>query len=358
MRDFVKEQSKRLYKLRLACFIPLVVIFAVILGLMLIGNGNIWTVTEITETDASRLSSLYRNGTKLVTITADVYDTGYYTGSDDGVVDRAYIIVTEEQYVLVRAPKSWTEEEYAAKKLTGVLDKFTAIEDEIYYELINDYADYYGVDTSDVRAYFSTVILSVKPGDLWTPRVFEVIFALLIIILIVLLIRAAADKARPEKTKYYKQLALAGDDSRRVNDAISGELERGELVLKGKNMSVTENYLLITPGGRYSAVRLEDIVWLYRRVVKNSYNFVPVSKTYYIEVWTKDLRHFSIYTEGKAIFMKDRDNSLDQLASRCPNAVAGYYGELSPLVKNQQEFLKEYERIFALQQSGNAHPEA
>jgi len=356
MRDFVKEQTKRLYKLRLACFIPLVVIFALILGLMLFGNGNIWTVTEIT--DASRLSTLYRNGTKLVTITADVYDTGYYTASDEGVIDRAYIIITENQYVLVRVPKSWTEEAYTAKKLTGVLDKFTDIEDEIYYEVINDYADYYGLDTSEVRAYFSTVILSVKSGDLWTPRAFEIIFALLIIILIVLLIKAASDKAHPEKTKYYKQLALAGEDSRLVNDAVSGELERGELVLKGKHMSVTENYLLITPGGRYNVVKLEDIVWLYRRVVKNSYNFVPVSKTYYIEVWTKDVRHYSVYTEGKAIFMKDRDNTLDQLASRCPNAVIGYYGELLPLVKNQQEFLKEYERIFALQQSGNANPEA
>jgi len=74
------------------------------------------------------------------------------------------------------------------------------------------------------------------------------------------------------------------------------------------------------------ASHVEDIVWMYKKVTKHSYNFIPTGKTYEVVIHTN--RGKSLTLHGTFMREKNTDFIMEKIFSRVPWIIAGYDDEL------------------------------
>jgi len=100
--------------------------------------------------------------------------------------------------------------------------------------------------------------------------------------------------------------------------------------------------------------RLADVVWIYKKVTKHSYNFIPTGKTYAALVWSRS-------GESVDISMKEKktDELLQAIATRIPWVVAGFDDKIQALWSSNRAALiqavEERKAKMASAASSSAH---
>ena len=110
-----------------------------------------------------------------------------------------------------------------------------------------------------------------------------------------------------------------------VSAAVRGEYERpwrssGPVVL-------TENYAVTSSFYSFDVVRVEDLLWAYKRVTKKSVNLIPVGKDF----------HAILVCVGGTVELKGNETEVDETlrwaAGRVPWAVFGHSKEVEELMR-------------------------
>jgi len=119
---------------------------------------------------------------------------------------------------------------------------------------------------------------------------------------------------------------------------VSGEVEREAAAPKlssANGWMITENYMIRSSALTFDVLRLEDLLWAHKKVIKRRVNFVPAGKTF------QSIFHF---LGGNAVLQAREagvNEALKLVAQRVPWAAFGYSAELSTRFrKNTQEFVQ------------------
>ena len=124
-----------------------------------------------------------------------------------------------------------------------------------------------------------------------------------------------------------------------VAQAIDQDFKNSNSVTPLGRVQVSTNWLLRLSAFRVDVVALNEIVWVYQKVVKHSYNFIPTGKTYAIVIRDRFGGLISVDAgRGKG---KDRVAGFFQLiTSRVPWVIAGFSLDLKKLYdKNRAQFV-------------------
>ena len=96
----------------------------------------------------------------------------------------------------------------------------------------------------------------------------------------------------------------------------------------GDGWNVGENYLVQSKFFRFDALRLQDLLWAYKKVTKHSINLIPTGKTY----------EAILACYGGSAVITCREKQVDEILAfvqqRVPWAVLGYTTEIATAFKN------------------------
>ncbi len=122
--------------------------------------------------------------------------------------------------------------------------------------------------------------------------------------------------------------------------AVAAEREFGSPRYKGGDgWRVGDTYLVQSKFFRFDVLRLQGLLWAYKKVTKHSVNFIPTGKT-----------HQAILAcYGGSAVIKGREKHVDEILAfaqqRVPWAVLGYTPEIATLFKNKTpEFASAVEK--------------
>jgi hypothetical protein len=102
------------------------------------------------------------------------------------------------------------------------------------------------------------------------------------------------------------------------------------------NIKLTRNWLVHQQGLTFNAARLNDVVWMYKHVLKTKYyGVVTVAKTYSVYLW--DRHGHCVTITGKE---KQVDEMLQVIYQRAPWIIVGYDQQLeNEWKKNRAEVI-------------------
>ncbi len=93
---------------------------------------------------------------------------------------------------------------------------------------------------------------------------------------------------------------------------------------KKGNIKLTRNWLVHQQGLTFNAARLNDVVWMYKHVLKTKYyGVVTVAKTYSVYVWDRHGHCVTITSKEKQV-----DEMLQVIYQRAPWIIVGYDQQL------------------------------
>jgi hypothetical protein len=117
---------------------------------------------------------------------------------------------------------------------------------------------------------------------------------------------------------------------------------------------VTRSWIFVPSLFALKMARLPDVVWIYKKVTKHSYNFIPTGKTYSALVWSRSGESIEI-----ALKEKKTEELLQAIAARIPWVVAGFSNDIQALWNNNRtaliQALDERKAKLAGAQSSSAH---
>jgi hypothetical protein len=117
--------------------------------------------------------------------------------------------------------------------------------------------------------------------------------------------------ARPERSSTMKRLAALGDAGQ-VRASIDAEADMPS-VIRIRRLRVAPSWLLVERFLGVEAVRLEDVVWVFKRVVRGGANFIEAV------VCTRDGGRFGVQGKDAEV-----DAMLQVIHRKAPWALAGY----------------------------------
>src|SRR5262249_788933 len=98
-----------------------------------------------------------------------------------------------------------------------------------------------------------------------------------------------------------------------------------------RNTWITDRWLLRQSIFDFHAIRLQEILWVYEKVVTTYYGFLPVVKRRELIVYDRDGRRIACWARKAGIA-----RAMPRLAVRAPWAVYGYSNELKDLMSNDR----------------------
>lgn len=121
--------------------------------------------------------------------------------------------------------------------------------------------------------------------------------------------------------------------------ALDAKREADSPRYKGGGWLVTDKYLIQRTAFTFDVLRLSDLLWAYKRVTRDSVNFIPTGKTY--------VGVLACY--GGTAEVRGRETKVDAVltfaAERAPWAAFGFSEELSKLFRHKtQEFCSAVEQ--------------
>lgn len=139
----------------------------------------------------------------------------------------------------------------------------------------------------------------------------------------------------PEQHPILLMLAHHGpvaDVVQKIEAELKGEVQRY------MQLKVTREWLFYSNTHTFRAMRLDEIVWVYKKITKRRVNFVPVGKDNSLVVMDR----FAVYIDAPGGKEKKLDEFMGSLIPRLPNAVVGYNEELKKLqLKDAKAFAQE-----------------
>lgn len=114
---------------------------------------------------------------------------------------------------------------------------------------------------------------------------------------------------------------------------IDADLKSG--VERFKQLKITSKWILYSDAYSLKAMRLDEVVWLYKKVTRHSVNFIPTAKVYTLVLTDR----YATNIESLGGKQKKLDEFIVSLAPRLPHALVGYTEDLKNLQqKNPKEF--------------------
>ena len=190
-------------------------------------------------------------------------------------------------------------------------------------------------DMVSIKAHFYPFYLD--SGSFRRPGYVVIIIAILFLALFAWQVIPAWRALRdPETHPLAARIAKWGDP---IGIAVAAEREfDNPMLAAGGGWRLGDTYLIRSRFFSFDVLRLQDVIWGYKKVTKHSVNFIPTGKTY------QAMLH--CYGGNAAVPAKEaRVNEVLQFAQqRAPWAVFGYSDQLAKIwSKEQLEFLKQVE---------------
>ena len=110
--------------------------------------------------------------------------------------------------------------------------------------------------------------------------------------------------------------------------SIDQEMNSGQVLKFGSSVMLTPSWLVSSGTFSLKVLRLQDLVWFYKKVTTHRVNFVPTGKTYSVMLWDRSRTTLLIDMGRK----EEAGNALlQELVRRTPWALAGYSADLQKL---------------------------
>jgi hypothetical protein len=156
-----------------------------------------------------------------------------------------------------------------------------------------------------------------------------ILFLLLFAWQVVPALRALRD---PEQHKLARRIAAWGDP---LAVAVEAEREFNHSMLRSGGWRLGEKYLVHSRFFTFDVLRLQDLLWGYKKITKHSVNFIPTGKSYEAIL--------ACAGGGGTATISGKEKKVDEILSfaskRVPWAIFGFSQELQgAFTKQQQEF--------------------
>jgi hypothetical protein len=272
------------------------------------GPSDISAETLLNLSDPETLQNYYVNVTG-----EDSFDTGYQYVTEDSrgnikSVDNSYVeLGLGNKQLLVKLSGDLPEK--LDTQFTGAL---MSIPSDVQREVINT------LERQSSRYDFLPYMLDAT--DFKSPGyaglvVGGIVFAFCLWGLINAVVRGADINKHP----IMRSLARFGEP-KMIADQINMEMAMAQ---KAGNVDLTRHWLVNAGNASLEATRLEEVVWIYKKITQHRTNGIPTGKTFTALVWD---RH------GKCITINGKENvideTLDAIAGKVPWAIIGYDDQL------------------------------
>lgn len=252
-----------------------------------------------------------------------IYDTGFqHVTTNENGVD----IIDEYYLALDLGPKFILIESYeipTSNEVTGFLKPIpTNIQEEVLDQVYQE--------NPGLRGYFLPYMIKVDNFRMagWVGITAG---SLTLVLALLLFIRGLSQLNHPEKHPIIQRLVAFGDPNKLVLE-IDDELTTGSEI--GKNLVLTEHWLLHYRGTRIDVTRFDDIVWVYKQVLQHRTNGVPTHESHFAHIHDRYGNLINVLGVEKEV-----DAWLTEISTRSPRALKGYSKELAALYKKDpQEF--------------------
>ncbi len=271
---------------------------------------------SIDEYDLSRMTSstsLFRNYVKVSG--GETFDTGMEqvkTETRNGVkvkeeVEARYAVIqVSDKLLLIKTPVNNT------KALTGELVNMP------HFEQTQILSQIYAKEPK-LRGMLLPVMLDAT--DYRTPGTVGLVIGVPLFALAIWNMKKVSDrKASPELHPLMRGLEQFGD-SRTIAAHIDHEVKT---YLYGASLSavaITPSWLLSPTFFNVNVMAVKDIVWVYKKVTKHYYNFIPTGKTYAIIIANRQGKTMEINSNRSE---SGTDNVMEQIHQRAPWVIFGF----------------------------------
>lgn len=305
--------------------------FAVTMALLLLAGAASWRYLYNFfrgpfPTDPFQLLTVNDPGTLrqyFVTIPAgEPINTGGSEEEDGQTKARFVAVVVGHRFLLVKAPLN------EQKKFTGEL---TTIPEEVRSKIVAPSE----ASQEGLQGSFLPVMLDAS-DSFRTAGFVGLGFGLLLAVIAAMILRTgySSDPARHPIALRLQTLGPGMDLAANIDQ----EMNSGQALKFGSSAVLTPSWLLGPGTFSLKLLRLQDLVWFYKKVTQHRVNFVPTGKTYSVVLWDRSKTTFLIemgrnQTAGDAL--------LQELVRRAPWAIAGYGADLQKL------WVKDYRQVVA-----------
>lgn len=265
-----------------------------------------------------------------VTISSDeVEDTGYqYVTTLENDAERVesyyFALGVGDRWLLVRTTSSETRHQYSGALVPMPADEQAQIIGDIETQV------------PELKGVFLPMLLDTQ--DFRKGGYLGVGAGILVFILSVFLALLSLKRSNdPTSHPIMKALSRYGNPE---TVAAQIDSEMGPGAVRIGSAFLTSSWFIHSGWFHLKAMRIQDVVWLYKRVVQHRTNGIPSGKSYYAVILDQ---------QGKVISIASRQNRVDEilqaLGTRAPWSVKGYNSELEALWrKDRVGFLNEVNR--------------
>lgn len=332
MGNYLKKQISKVYinRMLLAILIGVFFTFLVVSNL----QGGVLKYKRITNGSDIK-EELAVDNTKYVEFdNIEVVNTGY-TYTENSVPKAKYFVVQlEDRYILAMLPLDVNDatERYSFK---GKLRAMDSVDKEAAAGLRDLLVSEDGWTEEEALVTIpSDYIIDV--GDATDSLI---IFYIEVVILVVLAILAVTNlilAIEPRLSRKYKKLKQYGDIEM-VEETVEQDLEDDNKYYDSKQCKIMKNYTVYSTILNLKIFKTDEIMWMYKMIIQNRYGFIPIGKTYELDIKCSNKALIRVTMKKEAMV----DEVISSLESKLPNVIYGFPEELAGKADNFDK-LKEY----------------
>lgn len=163
--------------------------------------------------------------------------------------------------------------------------------------------------------------------DFFAPFMYAVSI-IIIIVNVINIIRSTKYIKCLENHKIYKKLMKYGNVDMVINN-IEGELTN-DAFSRSKKIHLLSSWIIISKFFSFEVIKIDDVVWVYKKVTKHSVNFIPTGKTYESILRLNNKSKYFI-----KLGEKDIDYLLSSIKEIHPYIVVGYSKDIERMYNSE-----------------------
>jgi hypothetical protein len=273
----------------------------------------------LTSQQIAKISDIDSQPRTFVTVTGNIEDSGIKMVSGNAVRGspaEAYYgqLAVGKKLLLIKTKDNQFGDSYTGYLIAPpTFERVNIIESQDSADAGQDFLPYMLDTTSDIQ---TNTVIGVLIGT--------VILIIALRALILAILRSSSTGMHP----FVRRLKRFGDVNT-VRSEINAEAEVPTQSLG--TLRLTPHWVLNAPNGGFNALRLEDVVWLYRKVTTTRVNFVPVSKRHSAELFDRYGKSMTIMGSEKFV-----NEVLQAVYRQAPWAVVGYGKDLAKMWRSKR----------------------
>lgn len=233
--------------------------------------------------------------------------------TSEKIVADYFVVPVEDKLLIVKSPPN-----YADYYFTGTLSD---IPQDLRQKLINEAES----STPKLRGAFLPYMLNTTGGDFrtwgyWGLAIWLVLFSIGIWTLRKAVLRWRNPNVHPilqSLTNFGTPITVAA--------TIDSEIEKGLNITRIGSNIITPSWLLVPYVFDLGVLRLDELVWIYKKVTKHYKNFILMRKDFELIVWNKHQKGLEISFSGDE---RDANMAMEQIFHRVPWIFIGFDSRL------------------------------